>query len=254
MLAKTIDDVVKRLDAIIRESMREESRLGYFAALYNRVTQQVRAGIGRGEYEDCALMERLTVVFGNRYLVAYDQYRAGEMPGRAWLQTFDAARRDDLMVVQHLALGMNAHIDLDLGVAAARVCPDGALPRIHNDFLRINAVLSSLVPLVEEECEEASPLLAKVLAAAGGLERKACDWGLSLARGNAWSFAEHLVPLPLRDQVQHIADRDVDVARIGEVVLHQPAAMFLHLGESDDVRANIEILARGELSLLRKAG
>ena len=82
MSATTIDEVIERLGAIIEESVRTESRLGYFASLYNRVTITVRDGVKTGRFEDNARMERLDVLFANRYLDAYDAYRRGEPPTR----------------------------------------------------------------------------------------------------------------------------------------------------------------------------
>ena len=45
MLAATIDDVVARLDDILRRTSAAGDRRGYFAALYNRVTLRVRDGV-----------------------------------------------------------------------------------------------------------------------------------------------------------------------------------------------------------------
>ena len=42
MAAKTIDEVIARLEGIIEECISTRSRLGYFAALYNRVTEAVK--------------------------------------------------------------------------------------------------------------------------------------------------------------------------------------------------------------------
>jgi hypothetical protein len=48
----TIDDVVVALDDIIARARDENSRLGYFPALYRRVTVEVGNGIERGAFED----------------------------------------------------------------------------------------------------------------------------------------------------------------------------------------------------------
>ncbi len=42
---KTIDDVIIALDFIVRDSIRTQSRAGYFAALYKRMTMAVSEGI-----------------------------------------------------------------------------------------------------------------------------------------------------------------------------------------------------------------
>ena len=62
MTAKTIDEVVEQLDAIIDDARHERSRLGFFAALYRRVTVEVRDGIAAGRFEDGPRMERFDVI------------------------------------------------------------------------------------------------------------------------------------------------------------------------------------------------
>src|SRR5580692_9962210 len=117
MTATTINEVLARLDAIIEQSIAANDRRGFFAAVYKRVTLAVRAGIADGEFDDGPRMERLDVTFANRYLDAYDAYARGDKASMVWVKTFDAARSDDVLVLQHLLLGMNAHIALDLGIA-----------------------------------------------------------------------------------------------------------------------------------------
>src|SRR5688572_24228267 len=134
-LPTDIDGVVERLEAIIKDCIARQDRLGYFAALYNRVTLAVRDGIARGEFDDGPRMERLDVIFANRYITAYDTYRSGELPSTAWFKAVNAAQTSNHIVLQHLLAGMNAHIDLDLGVAAARVAGrGGALDGVRVDL------------------------------------------------------------------------------------------------------------------------
>jgi len=83
MLPQTIVDVIERLEVIIVECTERNDRIGYFAALYNRVTITVRDGIGRGDFEDNPRMEHLDVVFANRFIDAYDRYHDGELPTRS---------------------------------------------------------------------------------------------------------------------------------------------------------------------------
>ena len=49
MPVQTIADVISSLDEIVQQSYDEASRLGYFAALYRRVTCAVRDGIAAGQ-------------------------------------------------------------------------------------------------------------------------------------------------------------------------------------------------------------
>ena len=121
MLPAAIDDVLHRLGLIIDDARRDGSRLGYFAALYRNVTAEVQRGIAAGRFGDGPRMARLDVVFANRYLDAYDAYAAGRPASRCWVAAFDAASRWPPLILQRLLLGMNVHIHLDLGIAAAEI-------------------------------------------------------------------------------------------------------------------------------------
>ena len=83
MQAQTIDDVIDQLDDIILWAKVSTSRLGYFAALYRRVTIKVKQGIADGLFTDGKRMEHLDVVFANRYLDAFSAYRAGTQTTRS---------------------------------------------------------------------------------------------------------------------------------------------------------------------------
>ncbi len=247
--ATTIDEVIVQLEAIIAECSDRGERFGYFPALYNRVTITVRDGVRRGEFDDNARMEKLDVIFANRYIEAYRAYRAGDVPTRSWLLSFEACKRDDLCVLQHLFLGMNAHIHLDLGIAAGRVAPGVSIKGLERDFNKINEVLASLVPTVEEELEAISPHFKSMLFLARKEEEKLANFSMGAARMDAWHFATRIANAN-DGEAAVIADRDGTTHGMGELFLHLgPMAMWLKSGESKDVRANIAQLASGEFDL-----
>jgi hypothetical protein len=57
--AKTIIEVVQELDDIIDWTRSHNSRLGYFAGLYAKVTVKVKEGIADGFFADGERMARL---------------------------------------------------------------------------------------------------------------------------------------------------------------------------------------------------
>ena len=78
MIAKTIDEVIENLEQIIQASKNEENTLGYFAALYQKVTINVKDKLNTNYFDDDKRMEQLDVIFANRYLSAYSNYRQGK--------------------------------------------------------------------------------------------------------------------------------------------------------------------------------
>ncbi|MFL5382106.1 MAG: DUF5995 family protein [Longimicrobiaceae bacterium] len=246
-LPNDIDGVIERLEAIIRDCIERQDRLGYFAALYNRVTIAVKEGIARGEFDDGARMERLDVIFANRYIAAYEAYRSGELPSMAWFKAFNAAQGSQHIVLQHLLAGMNAHINLDLGIAAARTAAGSALPGLEPDFNRINSVLAALTPIVEQQLDETSPLFDRLTHLAPRLELKMIGFSMQKARDTAWAFARELAPLKHLPQVAKMAARDAAAALLADVVLNDGVIVrMIRARESQDVAHNIQVLAAGE--------
>lgn len=245
--ATTIDEVIERLDGLIDEARRDRSRAGYFPALYRKVTVAVKEGIAAGRFEDGERMERLDVLFANRYLAAAAALRRGEPPSRSWQVAFDAARQWWPIVLQHLLLGMNAHINLDLGVAAARTAPGAQLAALEGDFKAINVVLAELTDGVKEELSTVWPRLRRLDRLAGTAEDRVINFSISEARDRAWSLARRLAPLPSEQQAAAIAAADLRVALLGRLIWKPgPAARlttgFIRLGERGSVPEIIDLL------------
>jgi len=196
MHATSITHAVSLLDQIIEECRRSNNQIGYFAALYRRVTQHVAAGIAVGRFEDGKRMELLDVVFANRFLRAYEQRQQGSWISRSWARTFDVAALSQPLIIQHLLLGMNAHINLDLGVAAAEVSTSSTIDSLRSDFNAINVLLSELVEDVQQRLNTLSPLMAIIDTIAGRHDETIGNFSMERARDEAWKNACTLVAVP----------------------------------------------------------
>ena len=245
--AATIDEVVDQLDELIDRARREGDRAGYFTALYRKVTVRVKEGIAAGEFEDGERMERLDVLFANRYLAAVAARQRGESPTRSWRVAFDATGRWWPIVLQHLLLGMNAHINLDLGIAAARTAPGAELAGLQADFNRINDVLAELTGGVKEELATVWPRLRRLDRLAGDAEDRVINFSITEARDRAWALAARLAPLARPEQEAEIAATDLKVALLGRLISKPgPVARlttgFVRLGERGSVAQIIDLL------------
>lgn len=245
--AETIDDVIQQLTAIVDWSKQNNSRIGYFAALYRKVTIQVKNGIEQSFFDDGPRMERLDVIFANRYIHACYQYQTGQSPTRSWICAFDQTERWWPIVLQHLLLGMNAHINLDLGIAAAETVPAEELSGLKSDFDKINQVLASLVGDVQEELAQIWPLLGLMNRYLGNVQTAIINFSMEKARDAAWSFAETLSPLPAAQRQQAIGSKDEAIAAFSRVISHPGwvgalVNKIVRLGERGTTRQRIEIL------------
>ena len=216
---QTIDEVISELDQIVAESEQNNDPAGYFAALYRKVTNKVKEGIASGYFDDGPRMEQLDVVFALRYLDAYAANRRNEPITESWQKTFNLSDNYWPIVLQHLLMGMNAHINLDLGIAAAEVSKEADIKALHDDFNRINEILSSLVCEVEDDLSTVWPALKFILKHTGKVDDYLVDFSMKLARDGAWKFANQLAAVPDSDRELAIALRDQKVAAKTDVIL-----------------------------------
>ncbi|WP_420128841.1 DUF5995 family protein [Longimicrobium sp.] len=245
--AATIDEVIARLDAAIDRARRENSRLGYFACLYRQVTVRVKEGIASGRFQDGPRMERLDVIFANRYLAALEAYQAGGRPTHSWRAAFDAAK-GDLLILQHLLLGINAHINLDLGVAAAQTAPGADLAGLEHDFREISALLGELLDDVQDRIGRVSPWMGLLDWIGMRHDEVVFTFALGGSRDLAWKWAQRFARtdaarLPLEiDALDHVV---VTLAK----AIHKPhiwvrpVLLAIRLRESKDVGRVLDALS-----------
>lgn len=247
-LPTSIAEVITHLELIVEESLHRSEREGYFASLYLRVTREIKNKINAKFFEDNQRMEQLDVVFANRYLMAYCQYKSRKGCSDSWHQSFELCEHWPPLVLQHLLLGMNAHIGLDLGIAAATVCPSESIHSLHGDFDKINQILAALVETARNEITEVWPLLKPINNMAGKLEEGVADFSIQRARDAAWQVA--LTYATLTTDVQrenYITLRDRAVAGFGQKlaspgVLLSGLIVGLRAFEQGSVRRKIEVL------------
>lgn len=251
--AQTIDEVILALTAILQTCEAGRSRLGYFPALYRRVTERVKAAIGAGQFEDGARMERLDVVFANRYLAAWDEWRAKLPMTACWRVAFEASLRWRPVILQHLLSGMNAHINLDLAIAAATVCPGAQIQSLERDFNQINQILADLVDPVEAELAGVSPWIGLVETFGGHAEGKVVNFGIRAARDLAWTNALRLAALQGegRESEVRLAIEEMDcvVEALGQLIvspgpLLQTGLLLVRMREQSDAVRVMAALAQ----------
>lgn len=252
MPAKTIDEVIDRLNQLVDRSLREDLPIGYFAALYLRVTEAVRRAILAGDvFQDNERMDQLDVLFANRFLDAWDAHTAGQKPTAPWALTFRALQRKDLAVFQHLALGMNAHIDFDLGLSAEEVCRQRGQPiaSLREDFLTINTVLARLTPVMQVKLGQLSTTFSRLELLAPKLQTRLAGVLMGGARDAAWMFTERLGRQKgpkLRGKV--MAERELVTVAAGEALLdpllgEELLERIAREEAERSVRARIQIIA-----------
>jgi len=250
--ATTIDEVIATMERIIADSIRTESRLGYFATLYLKVTNSVKQGIADNRFQDGKRMELLDVTFANRYLEAYHQWVNNQKPTNSWEFAFQNTQKSSVLIIEQLLLGMSAHINLDLGIATAQTqkSTNQPLENIHTDYDTMNTIIASLTYEAMAELDEVSPLLSLLGLHAGNTNSVLIQFSIVNARDGAWCFAGELYNKPANELEAAIQERDQNILQLGKSIIGQKGAIaftiwLIHLFEWKNIVKIINAL-KGE--------
>lgn len=186
--AKNIIEVISCLDEIIDISLAKKSRAGYFACLYRKMTIAVQNGINNGLFFDGPRMEQLDVIFANRYINAYFSHTKNTPLTASWKSAFTATGQP-YTVIQHLLMGINAHINLDLGIAAAETARGIDIQLIKKDFDLINNIIGSLINIVQKDLEEICAPMKLLKYVDNNSKESVINFSITAARNTAWANA-----------------------------------------------------------------
>lgn len=226
MRATTIDEVIDLLEDIIKESKAKKSATGYFAALYQKVTISVKEKLNTGYFDDDQRMELLDIQFANRYFEAYFNYKNGKTITQSWDKAFKRSTDNKLIVLQHLLLGMNAHINLDLGIAAENISKEN-MNELHDDFNRINKLLAAMVEEIQQDLARIWPTLSVVLRLLKNIDNFLIDFSMNRARDGAWKFANNLDGITEIEKGNLILERDSKIANFAQSII--PTSWIIRL-------------------------
>jgi len=250
--AATIEEVLRRLELIIEESTANNNKNVYFAWLYRSVTQAVERRVNLGLFEDNARMEHFDIIFANRYLQAYEEFSLYQKCGLSWQLAFETSCKRWPTIMQHLLLGMNAHIHFDLGIAAAEVSPGEAIHGLKADFWMINQILHEKVDEVQDQLARCWPLMSWIDRLGGRKDEAFARFGINTSRGKAWKIATQLAMAPEAEKARLIAQFDRNACRFGRLIASPNILGMLFFGlirltEKGEVEQHMQLLSGGEL-------
>jgi hypothetical protein len=246
--ATSIDEVISFLQEIIDYETRLNSPLAYFPALYRLVTTRVKQGLGNREFEDSARMEKLDILFANRYIEAYIAGKNQKPHTGSWRIVFEAEKKP-LLILQHLLLGMNAHINLDLGIAAAETAKGKELDLLHNDFNTINRLLSEMTEKVQSKIGKVSPLMGLLDKLAGNTDTMLVNFSISEARDGAWKSAVEFHAI--NNSMNLLTLRDKKISALGLALIYpnsrwvRGVVSAIRMAESKNVGRVVEQMVSG---------
>ncbi len=146
-----------------------------------------------------------------------------------------------------MLVGINAHINLDLAVAAAQHSPGEAIAELRDDFHRINEILAATLDPAQQVMGEFSPLLRVLDVIGARTDEAVLDFSIQRARDDAWRHAVVLAVQQEAHKDDTISVLDRNTAFLGRLIrepggLAGRAVELISATESDDVVAIIDVL------------
>jgi hypothetical protein len=197
--------VTRRMAGLIRQWEDTADRRVLFLTCYAMMTRNVLAAIDAGDFRDPPWVSNLLDRFADYYFAALgsDEGRATGVPA-AWRLAFDAARDPHLQVMQHLLLGINAHINYDLVLCLAEVLApewhalsaDGRQAR-YVDHRHINDIIGRTIDAVQDQIvDRYSPWMEVMDRVFGRLDEWLVLQMIARWRDEVWALAVQRVELP----------------------------------------------------------
>lgn len=249
MRPTTIGEVLNALDRILDTAIANGDPVGLFAYVYRRTTDQVQRAIAQKAFEDGQRMEHFDVAFANLYLDAYEDWQRGVLVARCWDIAFESTR-SPTAIIQQILLGMNAHINYDLAIAASTLMKGKPLLPLKNDFEKINAILAGIVDELQDRLSRVSPLFFLADWLGNDKDEALINFSMAKARAFSWELACELWRLEGTAYEQRLERADRSVHQIGEWVARPPGwalrngLRVVQMFESRNVGNIIEALRR----------
>lgn len=193
-----VDHMQQLIDAW--EAARDQRAI--FLTCYAMMTRNMLRAAEAGEFEDNHWVSLLLHRFADYYFKALAAYDACDSQTPAvWQYTFETAQAADIHVMQHLFLGVNAHINYDLvfalhdllGPEWASLSSEQRQMR-HRDHCLVNAIIYQTIDSVQDQViERYSPPMDIVDKLFGRLDEWMIHKLIEAWREEVWARAQSLI-------------------------------------------------------------
>lgn len=164
--------VINQMQTLIDGWNQTADRRAIFLTCYVMMTQNMMTALEKWEFQDREWVAKLLHRFAGYYFEALNAYEQGQPTPEVWKYAFDAARDTDTPthVIQHLILGVNAHICYDLVFTLVDVLrrewailtPEQREQR-YQDHLQVNEIIYQTIDRVQDQIiAQYSPIMGHV--------------------------------------------------------------------------------------------
>ena len=131
--------------------------------------------------------------------------------------------------MQHLLMGMNAHINLDLGIVAGTYDLPTGLESIKADFRKVNELLASLTDEMQARVSQTSRWLAWLDRVGGKKDEAVANLGIKISREYAWHIACQIAQRSPEERIHYIQQTDAEITRFSRLILEPPCRLLKYI-------------------------
>lgn len=189
---QTSEDVVHALGRFEMWCIENRDLRGVFATAYLKITLAISAEIQNSTFNNNEWSSRYLVRFANLYREAVMDYENDLMSRvpKSWRVAFNLARDQEGFIIQHLILGINAHINHDLAIALNDVGIDPQREEKYQDHNHINRILEGATNTLKHSVSEKyAPILKRLDYGLGAVDDNITAFSITKAREHAWAMA-----------------------------------------------------------------
>lgn len=199
---------------------------GVFTTAYLHITQSIGAAIEENSFRNNSWSRDYLICFANLYREAILNYENGniDLVPKSWKCSFDLAENTEGFIIQHLLLGINAHINHDLALALHQVTIDPNRDEKYTDHTDINIILEKATDgLKRNVTEKYAPILQRLDRGFGTIDDDIIAFSIPKAREHAWSMAIALTAAPTEFEKKILKKSlDEQAAVVARLILASP--------------------------------
>ena len=189
---QSVEQVERALEQFEEWCIKNGDLRGVFTTAYLQITKAIGKEINHNSFKDNEWSSRYLIRFANLYreaLLNYDSDKSKHVP-KSWRVAFDLAKKQEGFIIQHLILGINAHINHDLALALNDVGIDSNREEKNQDHNQINLILENATDnLKRSVSDKYAPILHRLDRGLGTLDDDIIAFSIPKARDHAWAMA-----------------------------------------------------------------
>ena len=222
------DPAVKRMQALISQWETEADQRAIFLSCYLMMTRNMKSALQQQEFNDAAWVNELLHHFANYYFTALDAYEQdAQQAPPVWKVAHDAARTAQVLPLQELLLGVNAHINYDLVLTLVdllqpewdNLSEEQRVSR-YTDHCHVNDVIGGTIDAVQDQVlEPAMPVMDLIDKLLGPLDEKLISHLISGWREQVWQNAVQLLQTrEAEERLRFLRQVEEDALQFGRLI------------------------------------